>query len=95
MKRGIAVNDALFPVKGMISVVDEQQKSEIRCPNCGGTDSQWGWVHPVGQQRTVKYTPASKSTMLGFAGTDVKARRSTKCGHLELFATGAKGEGLA
>lgn len=62
------------------------------CRNCGGTAFEWGWVHPTALDRAIKFTPDNKSSWLGFAGTNVRARRCAGCGHLELFALTEGGE---
>jgi hypothetical protein len=64
------------------------------CQNCGNSDFEWGWIHPTALDRQIKYTVDSKSSWLGLAGINLKARRCTGCGHLELFAV-AEGSGSA
>ena len=56
------------------------------CQNCGKSDFEWGWIHPTALDRQIKYTADSKYSWLGLAGINLKARRCTGCGHLELFA---------
>jgi hypothetical protein len=60
--------------------------NRVICQNCGRSDFEWGWIHPTALDRQIKYTADSKSSWLGFAGINVRARRCAGCGHLELFA---------
>ena len=56
------------------------------CQNCGSSDFEWGWIHPTAFNRQIKYTADSRSSWLGLGGINLKARRCTGCGRLELFA---------
>ena len=64
----------------------QENAHRAACQNCGGSDFEWGWIHPTALDRQIKYTTDRKSSWLGLAGINLKARRCTGCGHLELFA---------
>ena len=57
------------------------------CINCGGSEFEWGWLHPNSDENPVLFSVRSRQPGMG----RVVIRRTTvrqclACNHLDLFA---------
>jgi hypothetical protein len=66
----------------MENAVDPPEK----CPNCGRSEFENGWVHPRGVTTYLIYSRMDEGGLLGFSGRNVTSRRCLGCGRLEFFA---------
>ncbi len=56
-----------------------------KCANCGGSEFEWGWVHPRGVIGFLIYSEIDEGRALGITGRRVKSRRCLSCNQIALF----------
>jgi hypothetical protein len=61
------------------------QAEPAKCTNCGGSEFEWGWVHPRSFPHDLIYSQMDESRIMGRKGWRVKSRRCQSCNHIAFF----------
>jgi len=61
------------------------------CPNCGGNEFDWGWIHQRGFNRSVLFSKRNEGWIFGWIGRPIQARRCVDCEHIAFFCDPTRG----
>ena len=66
--------------------MDNTQNSAAKCPYCGGSEFERGWVHAPLSRTNLLYSQIDEGGLLGLSGSKVTSWRCLGCNRLEFFA---------